>query len=141
VSAVYEPIIWNETLMTNVKVIDEQHRILVAMLNEANDKLSENSGREMLEEIVHDLMSYALYHFDTEEELMLSNQYTQAEQADHFNEHRLFSKTVSALQQDLRQGKLISREDLLSFLNDWLINHILKTDKKLGVFLVAAKTL
>ena len=67
----YDPIVWNESLMTGVASIDEQHHILVNMLNEANYRLSESSGREVLEEIVHDLMSYALYHFDNEEEMMV----------------------------------------------------------------------
>lgn len=131
----YEPIVWNESLMTGVESIDEQHQILVNMLNEANHRLTESSGRDVLEEIVRDLMSYALYHFDNEEEMMVENAYTPEEQEAHFREHRSFSAKVSGLQQDLRQGKLISREELLSFLNGWLINHILHTDMQLAKFL------
>lgn len=131
----YEPIVWNESLMTGIESIDEQHQILVNMLNESNHRLTTNSGRDVLEEIVRDLMSYALYHFDNEEEMMVENAYTEEEKQAHFREHRAFSKKVSDLQQDLRQGKLISREELLSFLNGWLINHILNTDQKLGKFL------
>lgn len=131
----HEPIVWTEKLMTGVESIDEQHQILVNMLNEANQRLTASSGRDVLEEIVRDLMSYALYHFDNEEEMMVENDYTAEEKEAHFREHRAFSKKVSDLQQDLRQGNLISREELLSFLNGWLINHILNTDQKLGKFL------
>lgn len=131
----YEPIVWNASLVTGVDVIDEQHKILINMINSANQRLSEQNDREVLEQIVLDLMSYALYHFDTEEELMIENKYTQTEQEKHFNEHRIFSTTVSGLQQDIRHGKLITREDLLTFLNNWLINHILYTDQELGKFL------
>lgn len=134
-SAGYEPIVWNESLMTGVEIIDEQHQMLVNMFNEANRRLTANSGRDVLEDIVRDLMSYALYHFDTEEELMVENAYMPEAQEAHFREHRAFSAKVSGLQQDLRYGKLISREELLSFLNGWLINHILNTDQKLGMFL------
>ena len=130
-----ERIIWNETLMTGVKVIDEQHQILVNMINDANSRISENCGREPLEEIVRDLMSYALYHFDTEEEMMLENSYDAQDQEAHFQEHRKFSAKVSALQQELQQGKLFPREKLTSFLYNWLINHILKTDMQLARFL------
>jgi hemerythrin-like metal-binding protein len=121
--------------MTGVQEIDEQHQILVNMLNEANARLTEYSGHDVLQNIIRDLMSYALYHFDTEEELMVENQYDQVDRETHFREHRGFSDKVSKLQQELRQGKLVSREELLTFLNGWLINHILKTDMQLGRFL------
>ncbi len=130
-----EPIVWNESLVTGVAIIDEQHQILVNMFNEANHRLTESSGRSVLEEIVRDLMSYALYHFDTEEDLMVEKGYDQQGREAHFREHRSFSAKISGLQQDLGQGKLISREELLSFLNGWLLNHILNTDQRLGKFL------
>jgi hemerythrin-like metal-binding protein len=135
VTEVYEPIVWNESLMTGVGVIDEQHQILVNMINDAHDKLGKNNGRSALEEIVRDLMSYALYHFDTEEELMHGYQYPEGERELHALEHRAFSTKVANLQLDLKQGKLIARNDLLAFLNGWLVNHILKVDMKLGNFL------
>lgn len=131
----YQPIVWNETLNTGVKAIDEQHQILVNMLNEASYRLTENSGRDVLEEIVHDLLSYALYHFDTEEALMFEKHYDQQARDAHVQEHRAFSQKIAHLQQDLRQSKLISREDLLSLLNDWLVDHIMKTDMQLGAYL------
>lgn len=131
----HEPIQWSALLETGVDQIDEQHQILVNMLNDANTRLTSGSGRDILEEIVHDLMSYALYHFDTEEELMIDCGYDEAQKQQHFEEHRQFSAKVSQVQQAIKQGNLISREDLLCFLNNWLVNHILKTDKQLGSFL------
>jgi hemerythrin len=136
--ASYEPIVWNETLMTGVAIIDEQHQILVNMLNDANAQLTGNVSRDALEEIVRDLMSYALYHFDTEEELMVEEDYAVADREQHFGEHRDFSKTVAEVQLGLSQGKLITREELLGFLNGWLINHILKTDQQLGKFVLGS---
>ena len=127
-------IVWNETLMTGVAVIDEQHQILVNMLNDANEKLTEDCSRMLLNDIVRDLISYALYHFDTEEELMVETGYEQASVAQHTQEHRSFSEKVAAVQQSLSQGQMITREDLLGFLNGWLINHIMKTDQQFGRF-------
>lgn len=131
----YEPIVWNDTLMTGVPIIDEQHQILVNMINELNIRLTDKISPDDLQEIVHDLMSYALYHFDTEEELMLENAYGTEDREAHFHQHRDFSAKVAALQQGLKQGQSVSREELLTFLNGWLVNHILKTDMRLGKFL------
>ena len=129
------PITWNASLVTGVPVIDEQHQILVNMLNDAHGRLGEQAGRDAVEAIVRELISYALYHFDTEEELMVEEGYGEALREAHFAEHRGFSSKVAEVQQQLAQGKVISRDDLLGFLNGWLVNHIQKTDQTLGQFL------
>jgi hemerythrin len=133
-TAEHDLIVWNDSLMTGVQEIDDQHQILVNMINDANVKLATSSSRAYLEDVIRELISYALYHFDTEEELMVERDYTPEEREKHFSEHRAFSKTVADVQENVKAGKLISREDLLGFLNGWLINHILKTDKLLGAF-------
>ena len=129
------PIIWTEAMLTGVTAIDEQHQILVNMVNVANEKLAKDISRNTLVGIIHDLMSYAVYHFDTEEKLMVENTYPVDDKQQHFQEHRGFSAKVASLHQHVSQGELISREELLEFLNDWLINHIMHSDKKLGDFL------
>jgi hemerythrin len=131
----FEPITCTENLKTGIAGIDEEHLILVNMLNMAGEQLTDSSSRMQLQDIVRDLMSYALYHFDNEEELMQENAYPAEDMEKHFMEHRNFSATVAQLQQDISQGKLVSRDELLGFLKTWLLNHILGTDKRLGVFL------
>lgn len=138
----HESIVWNDKLVTGVAIIDEQHRILVNTFNEANAKLAANTGAELLEHITRDLLSYALYHFETEEELMQEYGYGEynAEDADaHTQQHRGFSAKVVAVREGIKAGRLVSREDLLSFLNSWLIDHILNTDKRLAAFLLASE--
>ncbi|MGZ8159114.1 MAG: bacteriohemerythrin [Methylobacter sp.] len=134
----YDLIIWNDTLVTGISTIDEQHQILINLFNEANTKLASNNNTEFLEQITRDMLSYALYHFETEEGLM--QEYGYIEEADnHIRQHRDFSAKVVEIRNNIKAGILISREDLLSFLNNWLINHILSTDKELAAFLLASE--
>ncbi|MDP2805500.1 MAG: bacteriohemerythrin [Gallionellaceae bacterium] len=139
----HELIVWNDELLTGVAEIDEQHRILVNSINEANTRLSNTQvNAEILGKITQDLLSYALYHFETEEELMQKYHYAATQGEDlalHQKQHREFSATVVAVREGIKAEKLISREDLLTFLNGWLINHILNTDKKLGIFIQAKR--
>ena len=72
----HDPIVWNDTLVTGGDEMDDQHRILVKTLNEAGVKLSGNRDTALLEQITRDLLSYAIYHFETEEELMAQYHYT-----------------------------------------------------------------
>ena len=93
---------------------------------------------EDVRRLVRDLMSYAMYHFEAEEELAIDGGYNSAcavENAMHREQHRSFASIVAELQQSLATGKVVSRETLLGFLNAWLINHIQGTDMLLAAFL------
>lgn len=137
-------LVWREDFATGVAEIDEQHMILVHTLNEAATKLKHDTSQETLEQITQDLLSYALYHFETEEELM--QQYGYADAADdaadlHLSQHRAFSAKVVSVRDGLKSGMRIAASDLLDFLNNWLVNHILNTDKKLGSFITAKRSM
>lgn len=138
----YQPLVWNERFATGVAEIDEQHQILVHTLNEAGVKLANGSNAHLLEQITQDLLSYALYHFDTEEELMQEYGYLEASDdamGEHLQQHRAFSEKVVAVREGLKADMPISSDELLGFLNDWLVNHILNTDMRLGAFIQAKR--
>lgn len=137
-AALYDPIEWTEKLMTGVPEIDQQHQVLVDSINEANIRLMSEHDIKLVEQITKDLLSYAIYHFETEEDLMQQTGY-EHESADdaqiHQQQHREFSAQVLAVRDGLRDGKTISRKDLLAFLNSWLVGHIMNTDQRLGAFI------
>ena len=133
---------WNDSFATGVPEIDEQHMILVHTLNEASVRLANDASLESLERITQDLLSYALYHFETEEQLMQTYGYPEGSGADvaqHLEQHRAFSAKVVQVREGIKQGTPVAPEDLLGFLNGWLVNHILNTDKKLGAFIAARR--
>ena len=135
-----EPIQWSDALLTGVAEIDRQHRILVDTLNEAQVKLTSEADDPLFEQITRDLLAYAIYHFNTEEKLMQQYSYATAsaeEARAHLAAHRSFSEQVVALRDKAREGKPGSREVLLVFLKNWLTNHIMTTDKRLGQFIGA----
>jgi len=139
---IVKQIIWNASMMTGVPEIDEQHMILVHTLNQAAEKLSQDAGMEVLEPITRDLLSYASYHFETEEDLMQHYGYDEVLHEDaklHLEQHHLFSTKVVSVRENLKRGVLIAPSDLIGFLNDWLVNHILNTDKRLGNFILARR--
>jgi len=133
-------IVWQESYNTGIEEIDEQHRILVNTINEANIKLSKDESLQTLEHITKDLLSYVLYHFETEEEMMTQYNYkgeSLEEYDKHMKQHRDFSTKVVAVRESISKGKPIEKNELIEFLTDWLINHINNTDKKLAKFLHA----
>lgn len=129
---------WNDAMLTGVAEIDAQHRILVDTLIEAGAKLGDDGSDPLFEQITRDLLAYAIYHFDTEEQLMRQSGYAREAAATHIAEHRGFSEQIVALRNDARRGGPDARNALLAFLRDWLINHILTSDQRLGQFIRAA---
>jgi hemerythrin-like metal-binding protein len=135
----FEEIRWSPDYETGVEEIDDQHHILVNTLNEANELLTNEYSLQNLQNITKDLLSYALYHFETEEELMHKYNYEDEAKKDfenHMKQHRDFSAKVVEIRESLKAGNLIEQAELISFLVNWLLNHIDKTDKKLGKFLL-----
>ena len=55
--------------------------------------------------------------------------------SNRLSEHTGFVEKVSEFQAGSNAGKLTLSLEIMSFLKDWLVNHILSTDKKLGSFL------
>lgn len=135
------PMVWRDDFATGVDEIDEQHKILIHTLQEANQLLINDHSVAVLENITRDLLSYALYHFDTEEELMQQYNYQLQEEdnAAHLAQHRGFSEKIVSIRNDLKSGTLISREDLINFLSNWLTHHILNTDKRLGAHICSQR--
>lgn len=133
-----EPLEWNDTMLTGVDQIDAQHKILVDTLIQVQTKLSGNPGDPLFDEITRDLLAYAIYHFDTEEKLMQQHAYADAapdDMAAHLTQHRRFSEQVVALRAEARKSKPGSRDTLLAFLRNWLVNHIMSSDQRLGRFI------
>ncbi len=132
------PLVWDDRFLTGVDKIDEQHRVLVDTLNEAHDRLGDQPDIGLLDEITRNLLSYAIYHFETEETLMAEAGYgvqCPEDQEKHLLEHRNFSQTVVNLRNNIREGHVISRDELITFLSHWLVHHILHTDMHLGAYL------
>ena len=134
----FQPIEWVDAMATGIATIDRQHRFLIDTLQQANEKLLQDENDALLGEIAKVLLSYALTHFETEEELMQRYGYEAACPEDahaHVAQHRDFSRRVVALRDQLREGREVSRIEVLRFLNHWLRDHVLGIDRRLGEFL------
>jgi len=137
-----QAIVWNDSFATGVAEIDEQHMILVHTVNEAAVLAARDDSPDAIERITRDLLSYALYHFETEERLMEEYGYAEGASADahgHLEAHRAFSARVVATRERLKSGEPVAMDDVIQFLKGWLVNHILTVDKKLGAFIVARR--
>jgi len=133
-----DTIVWEQRFDTGVPDIDDQHHILVNTLNEANLTLRHEDRIEAVNQLLQDLLAYALYHFETEEQLMLEHDYAGHDAGTarvHIEEHRRFAQRVVAMRNTLDSTGDLDRNALLSFLNTWRQQHMLGIDQKFAAFL------
>ena len=124
---------WSNKLAVGVRVIDEQHMRLIELINQLSDAMYSGRGQNMLNKVLTVLETYALYHFDTEEKLMATHKYD--ESAAHKNGHELFTETVKRFRYKFDSGHVVVSTEILFFLREWIIAHIMKTDRELGLTL------
>lgn len=125
---------WKEEYSVGVRVIDEEHRLLVEMINKAFGSMENIKEEKVLAELVEEMRRYAMRHFATEEGLMILYAYPLEEE--HKMEHSDFMLTAASSDGVLGNDRgVLDPVSIIKFLADWLQHHILETDMKLGRFL------
>ena len=120
--------VWDEKYSVNVKQIDDQHKKLVSYINELDEAINVGEGKEVLEDLLRDLIDYTHTHFATEEKLMIDYGYPGYEK--HKKEHDDLTRRVSNMQKKFFEDDSIAvKLHAMKFLRDWLSNHLLGTDK------------
>ncbi len=125
---------WSDQLSIRVPEMDDQHKQLVAMLNEYHDALKTGNGREALGPIISRLVSYTRTHLTNEEKFLENIDYAFINS--HKTEHRKLTEQVLDLQRQYNAGDNSISPRLLNFLRDWLVNHIRKVDRMYGDYYV-----
>jgi hemerythrin len=127
---------WTDSMSVGVKVLDEDHKKLVGMVNELHDGILGGHRQEALGIVFNKLVSYTKVHFAREEEFFARTGYPAA--AEHKKVHDELVKKASELQARYQEGatSMLSLETM-SFLKNWLAHHIGGDDKKYGSHLNA----
>ena len=118
---------WNDTLSVSVGEIDGQHQKLVETINELHDAMRQRKSREVMGDILSALVDYTATHFKTEEDYFIEFGYPDADK--HKQEHADFVEKALEFKSGFEAGKLGVSIEVMSFLSDWIRNHIKGSDK------------
>jgi hemerythrin-like metal-binding protein len=127
--------LWDGSLAVHIGPVDEQHKRLVAMINEALDHIEKEKPGSDLVYLIKKLFQYADEHFATEEKYMADTAYPDAPA--HKSEHAAFRRHVETFNLDLVLRTPHLAYDILRYLWEWLKEHIAATDKKMGAYLAS----
>jgi len=119
---------WTEEMSVGVAVLDEDHKKLFAMINELSEAIQVGHGKHVLAGILDRLTAYTVEHFGREEGLLTEAGYPSLDV--HHRVHEKLTADVAAMRRKLEEGDDVAMPiDLLQFLQSWLANHIMLTDK------------
>ncbi|MBT2991265.1 MAG: hypothetical protein B6D72_12495 [gamma proteobacterium symbiont of Ctena orbiculata] len=125
--------IWDAKFSVGITEIDRQHKALMDMANELKFELDGKRSIKTARRILKGLIDYTATHFSYEEQLMDQTRYGEAEV--HKELHRKLVDDVMKYNERIDQGDEKVLGELMAFIKGWLIEHIQKTDKKLGAHL------
>ena len=127
-------ITWNDYFVTGIDIIDEQHKWLIDLINRAATVLvlPYETTHAAADELLDQLTEYAVFHFQTEEKLMAECGIDKRHGDHHRESHGDFATHVMEMRQRYEETRDISGGELLTFIANWLVFHILSDDQVLA---------
>jgi hemerythrin len=119
---------WDEKYSVGVVEIDNQHKRMFATINELLDSINNNTTSEHIGNVIESLIKYKIFHFETEERYFKEFNYDGAEE--HKAKHQEFNKKLGELKEKYPDYSVDFAFELIDFLEDWLINHLMVVDQK-----------
>jgi len=133
---------WRQEMAIDDSVIDEDHKLLIEIVNTFEVALSRKLAPATVDQGLKLLKHYALEHFRREEELQRSVQFPFADA--HAREHRDLVKKLGSIiaHRTAAHSRVdiadVTRE-ILDLLKEWLVSHILQTDLRMRPYVAQMK--
>ncbi|MGM0443319.1 MAG: bacteriohemerythrin [Fibrobacterota bacterium] len=124
---------WNESYSVGVERFDEQHKRIIALINRLIEAEQNHISAEDISDTLDAMTRYSSEHFTYEEELLKEYDYPKLENQER--EHKAFIKKTVNFCMNTMVNKERVPEEMLSYLREWWINHILKEDMEYKEYL------
>ena len=122
---------WEKELELGNDLIDTQHRIMVLLCRKLDIAIKTNQSEQMIRWVMLELKKFTEFHFISEENLMHEIGYPRV------SDHSIIHGEL-LMQLDMMLAKISHHrefpEDLLHFLNKWLLQHVVVEDLKIAEF-------
>ncbi len=123
---------WKDIYSVGYELFDKQHQQLIEMINELYSAFISGEAQEKAGNIINEMVDYTEYHFKTEEKYF--DKYNFPETEEHKVAHDSFVKKAVELKNGFASGSVTVSYEIMNFLRQWLVEHIMGTDKKYTQF-------
>ena len=127
-----ESLNWKKEYSVGVFEIDAEHKIFLKTIKKIYFAFESGLSGEMLIRLLEELYKYADFHFTSEENVMLMNQYP-----DYTNHKKQHDELIQTLSNTINFFSIdeINQTQLMEFLIRWFKDHTTSIDLDLGIFL------
>lgn len=115
-------------LHLGIKTIDLQHQKFFQLLTELNLYNLSKEENNIIADIINELKSYTVYHFDSEKQIMSRIGYPDIEE--HLEQHNIFIKKINDFRIAYEYQSVSLSDQALTFLQKWFLVHISEYDAK-----------
>ncbi|MCW9034671.1 MAG: bacteriohemerythrin [Alphaproteobacteria bacterium] len=122
---------WRPEYSVNIQLIDNHHKQLVEMSNNLLEALKNRVSQKDVHVALDFLIDYTDYHFREEEALFSSYDYEKTDV--HKERHKVLLQQVIDLKEKTKDKK--NNPEVIIFLKEWIINHILTADRDYAAYL------
>ena len=119
---------WSDAYSIGHKEVDEQHQVLVGLINKLYDAFLSAKAYDVVSEILDEMIDYTQYHFGFEHDIF--EKYAYPDYEEHKTVHESFVMKTIEFKQKIAAGEKTVTYDIMIFLRDWLIEHIQGEDTK-----------
>jgi hemerythrin len=119
---------WKPEYSVNDLTLDRHHQQLFTVLNSVYENVMNSPELDCVLPKIDELSDYTKYHFSTEEEYMKEKAVPDIDA--HIEKHRQFTNKIDALRARYKNNDLEVARDLIIALGEWLLQHVLKEDRK-----------
>jgi hemerythrin len=130
-----ELIEWSKTFSCGIKLIDDQHKEFIDLVNDMFHHATgdEKREREYFNIVIQKAVKYIKIHFATEEKIMRAIKYPGY--AEHKRNHDLFILKVVENIHNFEGDKYHTLYSFTKFLKDWVLSHIAVMDKEFFIYI------
>lgn len=127
---------WDNSFLIGIEELDYEHKALIDDINRLHNVLAGHDEKSEIEKCLGDIHARMQAHFALEERVMKEGKY------EHFEEHKsshdalldTYTEHMMRFLNDIDGYAIRTIED---FLKDWVIDHILTSDKKMSLMVQA----
>ena len=125
---------WNESVILNVPIMDEQHKNMVDLTNQLHGLL-ETKNKTQISKTLKSILDEMEIHFETEDKLMKESKLPLF--FSHKLEHERFYNKLNNIYFRIESGEKQLTLDNLKMIKIWFFNHIEFKDRSLADHVIA----